>query len=114
MHELAITESLLETATKYAVNNNAKKVICLNLLIGDLSGIVDDSVQFYWDILSEETICNAAKLNIEKKPAKFVCQSCQTEFVMDGMLSPCPNCQSIDIKVISGDEFMLQSIEIEK
>jgi hydrogenase nickel incorporation protein HypA/HybF len=114
MHEYAITESLLKTASEYALKNDAKKVIALNLVIGDLSGIIDDSVQFYWDMISENTICSAAKIIVEKEPAKFLCQSCQHEFNLDGELSPCPHCQSIDIKVISGDEFMLKSIEIEK
>ncbi len=114
MHELAVTESLLKTASEYAMKNDAKKVIALNLVIGDLSGIIDDSVQFYWDIISEDTICSAAKLNVEKEPAKFQCQSCKHKFNLDGELSPCPKCQSINIKVISGDEFLLKSIEIEK
>lgn len=114
MHELTITESLLKTASDYALKNGAKKVVALNLVIGDLSGIIDDSVQFYWDMISENTICSASKLNVEKETAKFQCQNCQHEFNLDGELSPCPECQSIDIKVISGDEFMLKSIEIEK
>ncbi len=114
MHELAVTESLLKTASDYAKKNDAKKVICLNLVVGDLSGIIDDSVQFYWDIISKDTICSQAKLNIERQPAKFQCQSCQNEFVLDGELTPCPLCNSVNIKVISGDEFLLNSIEIEK
>jgi hydrogenase nickel incorporation protein HypA/HybF len=114
MHEYAVTESLLKTASEYALKNNAKKVIALNLVIGDLSGIIDDSVQFYWDMMSEDTICSAAKLNVEKQAARFQCQSCQHEFSLDGELTPCPLCQSINIRVISGDEFMLKSIEIEK
>ena len=114
MHELSVTESLLKTASDYAQINNAKKVICLNLQIGDLSGIIDESVQFYWDIISEETICSKSKLNFEKVPAKFICQVCKTEFLMGEDLRPCPNCESMDIKVIAGDEFLLKSIEIEK
>jgi hydrogenase nickel incorporation protein HypA/HybF len=114
MHELAVTESLLKTATEYALENNAKKVISLNLLVGVLSGIVDDSVQFYWDMISEDTICSQAKLNIERRPAKFKCQTCQTEYALDDELSPCPSCGSVNIRVIAGDEFLLQSIEIEK
>lgn len=114
MHELAVTESLLKTASEYAEKNDAKKVLCLNLLIGNLSGIIDDSVQFYWDIISEDSICYQAKLNIEKVPAKFICQICKHEFLMGEDLSPCPQCQSMDIKVIAGDEFLLKSIEIEK
>ena len=114
MHELAVTESLLKTATEFAQKNDAKKVIRLNLLIGNLSGIVDDSVQFYWDMISEDTICSQAQLNIERRPAKFKCQACQTEYALDDELSPCPQCGSVDIRVIAGDEFLLQSIEIEK
>jgi len=114
MHELAVTESLLNTATEYALKNEAKKVTNLNLLIGVLSGIVDESVQFYWDMISTDTICAQAKLNIERQPAKFKCQTCQTEYSLDDELTPCPNCGSVDIRVISGDEFLLQSIEIEK
>jgi hydrogenase nickel incorporation protein HypA/HybF len=114
MHELAVTESLIATATEYAQKNEAKKVISLNLLIGVLSGIVDDSVQFYWDIISADTICSQAKLNIERRSAKFKCQTCQTEYALNDELSPCPNCGSVDIRAISGDEFLLQSIEIEK
>lgn len=114
MHELAVTESLLKTATEYALKNEAKKVSSLNLLIGELSGIVDDSVQFYWDIISADTICSQAVLNIERRSAKFKCQTCQNEYEMEGELSPCPLCGSVNIRVISGDEFLLQSIEIEK
>jgi hydrogenase nickel incorporation protein HypA/HybF len=114
MHELSVTESLLKTASDYAIKNNAEKVICLNLQIGDLSGIIDDSVQFYWDIISEDTICSKAKLNIEKVPAKFICEACKTEFLMGQDLQPCPQCKSMDIKVIAGDEFLLKSIEIER
>jgi hydrogenase nickel incorporation protein HypA/HybF len=114
MHELAVTEALLKTACEYANKNDAKKVLNLNLVIGDLSGIIDDSVQFYWDMISADTICAGSVLKFEKKPAKFLCQSCQKEFTMDSELTPCPQCGSIDIKVIAGDEFTLQSIEIEK
>jgi len=114
MHELAVTESLLKTASEYADKNGAKKVLILNLVIGDLSGIIDDSVQFYWDMISADTICAGSVLKIEKQPARFICHSCQKEFTMDSELTPCPHCGSIDIKVIAGDEFTLQSIEIEK
>jgi len=114
MHEYAITESLLKTASDYASRNAAKRVLCLNLVIGELSGIIDESVQFYWDMISEDSICEHAKLIFEKMPAKFRCLDCQLEFEMDGELNPCPACQSINIKVVTGDEFLLKSIEIEK
>jgi len=114
MHELSITESLLKTSCEYAQKNNAKKVIALNLVIGELSGIVDESVQFYWDIISEKTICEKALLKFNKKNAVICCFNCGLEFEMAGELTPCPECGSMNLKILSGNEFLLESIEIEK
>ena len=114
MHELSITESLLKTACEYAEKNQAKKVTTLNLIIGDLSGVVDESVQFYWDMISENTVCERALLKFEKKKAIMHCLDCSTEFQMDVELMPCPECGSMSLRIVSGREFLLDSIEIEK
>jgi len=114
MHELAVTESLLNIASDYANKNNAQSVISLNIIIGELSSIIGDSVQFYWDIISENTICEKSVLIFNKIPAKFICQSCNKEFEIKGELIPCPICGSMDMRTIQGDEFLLNSIEIEK
>jgi hydrogenase nickel incorporation protein HypA/HybF len=114
MHELAVTESLLKTACDYANRNNAHKVDSLNITIGDLSSIISDSVQFYWDIISKNTVCERAVLNFNRIPAKFICIECEIEFELDGRLCPCPQCGGFNIKTSQGDEFLLESIDIEK
>ena len=114
MHELAVTESLLNTACDYAKKNNAQKVVSLNLIIGELSNIISDSVQFYWDIISKNTICEQSVLIFNNVSAKFICQSCKNDFKIDGELIPCPECGSMDIRTSQGDEFLLESIDIEK
>ena len=113
MHELAVTQSLLETASDYAHKSKAKKVISLNLIIGDLSGIIDESVQFYWDFVTKDSICADSTLNFEHIPAVMICQNCEEQFEIGAELIPCPNCQSVNLKLISGDEFRLESIEVE-
>lgn len=114
MHELAVTESLLNTVCDYANKNNAQKVISLNITIGKLSNIISDSVQFYWDIISKNTICEQSILIFNKLPAKFICKSCMSEFEIGSELIPCPNCGSMDLETSQGAEFLLESIEIEK
>jgi hydrogenase nickel incorporation protein HypA/HybF len=114
MHELSITESLLNTATEYAQKNKAKKVIALNLVIGDLSGIFDESIQFYWEMISEKSICEKSILNFDKRKAIMKCLACENEFPLNGELVPCPKCASMNLKVVTGNEFLLESIEIEK
>jgi hydrogenase nickel incorporation protein HypA/HybF len=114
MHELSITESLLKTACEYAEKNQAKRVTILNLVIGDLSGVMDESVQFYWDMISENTVCERALLKFDKKKAVIHCENCVNEYDLNGELMPCPECGSMNIKILAGREFLLDSIEIEK
>ncbi len=114
MHELAVTESILAIAEKHAVQAEAKKVTDIHIVIGRLSSIVNDSVQFYWDIVSKDTLCESAQLHFERVPAKLFCLNCSHEFDLPGELIPCPQCQSMQLKVIKGDEFWLDSIEIER
>jgi hydrogenase nickel incorporation protein HypA/HybF len=52
MHELPATEGILNVALEAAQQNGARRIIAIDLTIGELAGIVDDSVQFYFDILS--------------------------------------------------------------
>ncbi|MFN2270088.1 MAG: hydrogenase maturation nickel metallochaperone HypA, partial [Anaerolineae bacterium] len=51
MHELSITESILKIALRHAEQAGAKRITRLNLVIGELSGVVGESVQFYWDMI---------------------------------------------------------------
>jgi len=114
MHELAVTESILKIAEKHAIQANAIKVTDIYIVIGNLSSIVNDSIQFYWEIISKSTICENSILHFERIPAKMLCLDCAQEFELSGELSPCPQCQSMRLKVKSGEEFWLDSIEIER
>lgn len=114
MHELAVTESILDISERHARESQAVRVIRINIIIGRLSSIVDDSVQFYWDIISKDSICFGAKLNFERKVAVLHCNSCSKDYEIEGSLQPCPLCGSPDITVKSGEEFYVDSIEIEK
>ena len=113
MHELAVTESILNIAISHAQRASAARVTDLNLVIGRLSSVVDDSVQFYWDILTENTLCSGSKLHFRRIPATLSCLDCANQFTLDGELTPCPSCGSARVKVLTGEEFYLDSIEIE-
>jgi len=114
MHELSVTENILEIALRYARQNEATRVTALNLVIGRLASIVDESVQFYWDIISQDTICAGSTLRFERIPAQMNCLKCGHEYDHEGDLDVCPACASPQVTVMSGDQFYLDSIEIEK
>src|SRR5512136_1670477 len=113
MHELSVTESILEIAVRHAQQANAKRVTNLYLVIGQLASIVDDSVQFYWDIISKDTIADGAKLHFKRIPATLLCMDCTHQFTpgQDGFA--CPECHSDRIKVVAGEEFYMEAIDIE-
>lgn len=113
MHELPITESILEIAIRHGQQAQAVRVTDLYLVIGQLSSIVDDSIQFYWDIISHNTICEGATLHFERVPAQLLCLDCGHSYGFENELSACPICDSIRVKVTAGEEFQLQSIEVE-
>jgi hydrogenase nickel incorporation protein HypA/HybF len=114
MHELSVSESILSLVLENANKAKANKVTGINLVIGQLSSIVDDSIQFYWDTISEGTICQGAKLNFNRIQAILKCQDCEKEYSIDKGLTSCPNCGSYRSTIIHGEEFYLDSIEIEK
>jgi hydrogenase nickel incorporation protein HypA/HybF len=113
MHELAVTENILNIAVQHATQANAVRVTSLQLVIGQLSSIVDDSVLFYWDLISAGTVCAGAQLHFERRPAQLKCLACEQIYTLQGELTDCPNCHSARLKVVSGEEFYLDSIEVE-
>jgi hydrogenase nickel incorporation protein HypA/HybF len=113
MHELSITQSLLDIALRHAERANAQRISRLNLLIGELSSVLDESVQFYWDIISQDTIAQGAELHFERVPGSLRCLGCGHVFPLNGRDYACPMCAGKQVIAAGGDEFRLESIEIE-
>ena len=113
MHELSVTESILEISLRHAKNANAIRITNLYLVIGQLASIVDDSVQFYWDIISKDTIANGATLHFKRLPATLSCRECNYQYNPGKDGFSCPKCMSEHIKVISGEEFYMEAIDVE-
>lgn len=111
MHELSVTESILEIALRHGREAGASAVTDLFLVIGELSTIVDESVQFYWDILTEDTPAAGSTLHFRRVPGQLQCRSCGNAYSPREDL-PCPACGGIEIDIIAGEEFYLEAIEI--
>jgi hydrogenase nickel incorporation protein HypA/HybF len=113
MHELGITQNLLDLALQHAEPSGVTRITALHLVIGELSSVVDESVQFYWDFVAKGTIAQGAILHFERVPATFVCHDCSAEFARTPQYM-CPNCGSGRVSIKQGEEFYLKSIEVEE
>uniref|UniRef100_A0A7C6EDZ0 Hydrogenase maturation factor HypA n=1 Tax=candidate division WOR-3 bacterium TaxID=2052148 RepID=A0A7C6EDZ0_UNCW3 len=109
MHELAITESILNQCLNEAKKHQAKTIKKINLLIGAATSIVPDCVQFYFDILKQKTIARDAILVIKTVPLVLRCSKCKTE--CKDLALPC-DCDA-GIEIVSGQELLIESLEIE-
>lgn len=113
MHELPITENILEIALRHAQQAGANRITDIHLVIGQLSSIVDDSVSFYWDIVSDGTIAEGANLHFRRIETEMLCLDCDLRYHPGESNLACPNCQSTKVKVIAGEEFSLEAIEVD-
>ncbi|MCB9495007.1 MAG: hydrogenase maturation nickel metallochaperone HypA [Desulfobacteraceae bacterium] len=80
MHELPLTNKILETAIDFAEKNNAVQIQEINLLIGELSDIEEHWLNHYFRYISKDTIASDANLKITRVNIKWLCLNCFFEF----------------------------------
>lgn len=110
MHELGITQNIVSIVSEHA---NGKKVQRVLLEIGQLSAIMPDAVRFCFDICSQGTVLETAKLEIIEIPGLAVCGECGTEIVLEKPFGKC-NCGSNRLDLIAGEELKIKEIEVEE
>ena len=113
MHEYNVTESMLALVLEKAREAESRRVTRVNLVLGELSGVVGDCVRQYFEILSKDTIAGGAELSVENKPTALKCRGCKHEFAPDDHDWSCPVCHEVNVEIVSGRECYLQSIEVE-
>jgi len=113
MHELSVTESILEIALRHCKQAGASRVTDIYLVIGQLASIVDDSVQFYWDMISQDTPAAGTCLHFRRIPVELECKVCGQRYSFTGDDFSCPSCTKLDFKILKGEEFYLEAIDVE-
>jgi hydrogenase nickel incorporation protein HypA/HybF len=113
LHELSITESILSITLEQAKQANAVRVSRVNLIVGELAGVVDECVDFYFQLIAKDTVAEGAELSFEHPPTRFRCRDCGNVFVPEGQNWTCPGCGKKDFEIISGRDLHIDSIEVE-
>jgi hydrogenase nickel incorporation protein HypA/HybF len=108
VHELAITESLVDAVTERLPG---RRVTCVRLQIGALSGVVADSVRFCFDLVTEGTGLEGATLEIDQPPAECHCRTCGGDFAPDSPIALCP-CGSAEVTVLTGQDLKITSVQV--
>jgi len=103
MHELSVTEGILKIALEEAEKHNAKKINNIRVKMWEMSGLLPDCINYYFAIVSKDSIAADAVLEVEKLPVKIHCNNCNNCSRIAVRSFRCPVCGSQDLKVVQGN-----------
>ncbi len=113
MHEMSLAMNIVEIATKTAIQNTAKCINTIDVEIGELAGVLVDSLEFCFEAASKNTPAENAALNIISVPGKGRCTSCQKSFKTDTFFPLCPHCDGVSVEILEGKELTIKSINVD-
>ena len=104
--------NILEIAEKEMQKAEANRIDEIQLVVGKLSGIVIESLQFALDILKKNSILAQADIKIEETNAKMQCLHCRHEFEATDFYVTCPECGEFGHSILSGKDMFIKSISV--
>jgi hydrogenase nickel incorporation protein HypA/HybF len=113
MHEMGIAQNILEIALEAANKEGASRISRIDLVAGELRGLVPMQLTFCFGIVAQNTIASGAYLNVEETPVTAHCEDCGNDFTVVEYQYLCPKCSSAKVKVTGGSELRVKDIEIE-
>jgi len=113
MHEMSLCEGVLQVLQDNAHSQGFSSVKTVWLEIGTLSGVELDAMRFCFDAVMRDSVADKAKLEIIEIPGKAWCLKCAKAVQVKQRFDQCPDCESYQLQVISGDEMRIKELEVE-
>lgn len=111
MHEVSIIQNVIKIVTQKAIENKFTRVNKVSLKIGELSGVMPESLNFAFKSCIMDTMLEGSTLEIEKVSAVAKCIDCIQEFPINHFNKLCPICNRFSSTIISGYELYINTIE---
>lgn len=111
MHELSLSSAIVNTAARHA---SGRRVSLVSLRVGQLRQVVPETLAFYFSLVARDTVCEDARLAQELVEAKLLCLACDYVWAIESPAFHCPVCGGAEVSVNSGEEFEVESIEVEE
>lgn len=112
MHELGITQEILNAAIKAAEEADGVAINDVAISVGEMTEVVEFALQFNWEVVRQDTIASDATLTVTMIPPKSVCKACGVEFSHDKWDMTCPECGALLCEMIEGRELRIDTIDI--
>ena len=113
MHELSFAESTLELALRHAREAGAGRVVGLHLVVGEFTPLEPTSLEFYWEQITKGTPADGSHVTVRRVAAQLTCADCGATCDARDETWVCRGCGSSRLRMTSGDECFLESIDVE-
>ncbi|MFC2088019.1 hydrogenase maturation nickel metallochaperone HypA [Calditrichota bacterium] len=113
MHEMSIAQNILEIVNDTLAERERNKLKEIVVDIGELIAVVPDSLDFCFEALVQDTKYEKSKLIINIIPLMIHCNSCNKKSKIEKYYFICPECDSTNIKVVSGEELNIRYLEVD-
>lgn len=112
MHEMALTESIVEIVTEAARKEGFDRVRVVRLEVGALAHVEPEALRFCFDAVSRGTVAEGATLDIMRVTGEGWCLDCGKTVPLEERFGPCPECGQSHVQMTSGDELRVAELEV--
>jgi hydrogenase nickel incorporation protein HypA/HybF len=112
MHEISVAQSILEVVREYVPDERAAALTVVRVRVGNLSGVVPESLAFCFGALVADTPFGGARLDIERVAAECACGGCGARFAPAERVFLCPACGGGDTRLVAGADLDVVHVEL--
>lgn len=113
MHEYSIVQALINQCEDIAKENEAQSITKVVVKIGTMSGVEPHLLEIAFNTFKERTLCDGCEFVMNIQPLVIECKECGAQTTLEEVYYKCPECESLNVKVIDGEEMFLMSLEME-
>jgi hydrogenase nickel incorporation protein HypA/HybF len=111
MHEMAITQGIIDICETHA---GGRRVLSIDVEIGELSSVVPDAVAFCFEACSQDTLLQGARINFIRIPGRGHCLDCGEDTPLTALFGACQRCGGYQVQIVSGEEMRVREIEVDE
>ncbi len=111
MHELAITQEIVDAVVQRVIERGGHRVTRLVLEIGKLTAVLPSAVEFCFELCVKDTELDGATLIILQPPGVARCVACGQKLELEQPYGLC-GCGSSELQFLSGDELRIREMEM--
>jgi hydrogenase nickel incorporation protein HypA/HybF len=113
MHEMALTESMVEILAEEARRQGFRRVRVVRLEVGAMAHVDPEALRFCFDAVARGTVAESATLDIIRLKGEGWCLDCGKTVALDERFGSCPDCGGRHVQMTSGGELRILELEVD-